>query len=604
MAFGRRRAGLAALLWVTALCPSKSQRPNLALSARDLKASSGAVHVDVASLMVGDAPINYDPSKLDLSSIPGFDSVVRGDLSIECVSPAGCAGARPTAAEDDQTEPAKAAESRDVSGRLSLNISISSGCYHALSQADRDAFHGVLDAALQVALPRTLVIGVDVAVAPGTTRRLAARSHTAISDASDGGMSGVFSAAIDTRPRTLQYASAKGSGDRVILQANLRYTTSAAVDEMESGLLSSSLGPKLMEDCEEKMTGFADSACQGVDVILPELSACKFIQAGDNRSRRSASSGSTSSVLPDGGATTTIRGDSGPNPARIGAVLLALMAVGSIIFAAYMIRCGSWPASYSRSLIFKASGATAESAASSVDAVVVPGGGLLGSGLPPPWVEERLWAARAAFDGEIERSQGSSVPVIFTHNSGNPRMSSMDSASGTVAGCTSYIAEAEVCANYLVDSCKMPSEAVRTESLSFNLIGNAYFFRTMHADVDKLQNVVIITNAFNMKRVKAIFSKIFSLPPFPAGMEGGYHLFFQEVPDVGLSPASLEVLRASEESALQQFEAAEWLTDLEAVHSFLLNVHAGFAPNLANFSPNVVASARRKVEVSPRRDNE
>lgn len=202
-----------------------------------------------------------------------------------------------------------------------------------------------------------------------------------------------------------------------------------------------------------------------------------------------------------------------------------------------------------------------------VEAVVVPGGGLLQSGLPPPWVEESLKLAAHIYNAAKRR------PCIITLSSGSP------SLSGPLGGrSTKHFDEADVYAKYLVERCKVDSRAVLKEKLSYTLIGNAYFARTMHTDVQHLRHVVVVTNEVHLERVKAVFTKIFSVPPLPVGMDE-YKLSFWAVPDVGLPEEDLASMRATEVSALQQFNASkDYFASLDDVHSFILNVHGNLSP--------------------------
>jgi uncharacterized SAM-binding protein YcdF (DUF218 family) len=211
----------------------------------------------------------------------------------------------------------------------------------------------------------------------------------------------------------------------------------------------------------------------------------------------------------------------------------------------------------------------------SADAIVVPGGGLMPSGDAPPWTEERLLEARALY--EEARALGKwqlPGPKIITHNAWNPV-----APNRSEYFCGSRTCEADVCARFLRERCGLPRQAVWADSLSFTLIGNAYFCRTMYVEPDEMRHVAVVTNGFQMRRAKAVFAKIFSLPPLPHGREDWFTLSFREADDAGLEPGGLAALREQERVALRNFESLQdRFTTLDAVRRFLEGVFADAGP--------------------------
>jgi len=205
-------------------------------------------------------------------------------------------------------------------------------------------------------------------------------------------------------------------------------------------------------------------------------------------------------------------------------------------------------------------------------AIVVPGGGLMPSGEATPWTEARLLEAGALYEEmQVARALGKTqlgAPRIITHSAWNPRAPNRSDYF-----CGSRSCEADVCACYLHERCGVPPEALWSDSLSFTLVGNAYSCRTTYAEAHGVRHVVVVTNGFQMRRAKAVFAKIFSLPPLPHGQEDWCALSFREAADAGLEPEGLAALREQERVALQNFESLQdRFADLEAVDRFLIDV--------------------------------
>ena len=73
----------------------------------------------------------------------------------------------------------------------------------------------------------------------------------------------------------------------------------------------------------------------------------------------------------------------------------------------------------------------------------------------------------------------------------------------------------------------IPADFILEENLALDTIGNAYFARLLHTDVDPtLRGLAVITNAWHMPRSKAVFEHIFSLPARVGGTSPGYALTY------------------------------------------------------------------------------
>ncbi len=64
------------------------------------------------------------------------------------------------------------------------------------------------------------------------------------------------------------------------------------------------------------------------------------------------------------------------------------------------------------------------------------------------------------------------------------------------------------------------------ESVSLETVGNAYFTRVMHTDIQGLRNLCVVNNRWHMPRTRAVFSHVFAVPP-----DNKYKLTFIQVED-------------------------------------------------------------------------
>ena len=58
----------------------------------------------------------------------------------------------------------------------------------------------------------------------------------------------------------------------------------------------------------------------------------------------------------------------------------------------------------------------------------------------------------------------------------------------------------------------IPATSIQEEAFTVDTIGNAYYFRTVHAEYCDNNDIYIITNKWHMPRSQAIFEYVFSLP--------------------------------------------------------------------------------------------
>ncbi|MCC6616621.1 MAG: YdcF family protein [Anaerolineae bacterium] len=190
------------------------------------------------------------------------------------------------------------------------------------------------------------------------------------------------------------------------------------------------------------------------------------------------------------------------------------------------------------------------------DAVLVPGGGLLADGTPPPWVIARLELARARA-GEafiITLSAGTTHKPPPLDARGFPRFESVESA------------------RYLAAQGVAP-ERILTETASYDTIGNAYFARVIHTEPRGWRRLLVITSEFHMARTRAIFEWVYGLAP-----KAGCSLAFEATPDIGIDPAALSERQTREAQGLKAVhDLAGQITSLAQLHGWMFSEHRAYA---------------------------
>jgi hypothetical protein len=200
------------------------------------------------------------------------------------------------------------------------------------------------------------------------------------------------------------------------------------------------------------------------------------------------------------------------------------------------------------------------------DAILIPGGGLLSDGTPPPWVCRRLDEAVQAADTRffVTLSRGTVHKAPPRNSRGFP------------------VDESVASAVYLLKR-GVPRERILTETVSFDTIGNAYFSRVIHVDPLGLTRLLVITSDFHLARARAIFRWVYSL-------SGGAHeLTFQGVPDTGIGAAALRARAEKERHGLENLAGlVREMKTLEQLQQWLF-VHHG-AYNLEPGRPDIGAA--------------
>jgi hypothetical protein len=194
----------------------------------------------------------------------------------------------------------------------------------------------------------------------------------------------------------------------------------------------------------------------------------------------------------------------------------------------------------------------------SLDAILVPGGGLTKTGCLHPWTIARL-------DLALEHDQEN---VYFMLLSG-----------GTVhkpppLNDNGYpLFEARVAAEYLIDE-GIPAQRILTENSSYDTIGNAFFSRMIHAQPCKLKNLLVVTSQFHLERVQTAFQWVYSLTPLPYE----FHLAFKASPNRGLSGELLQARKAKEKRSLESLQkTTEKIHSLHTFHDWFFTQHEAYA---------------------------
>lgn len=207
-----------------------------------------------------------------------------------------------------------------------------------------------------------------------------------------------------------------------------------------------------------------------------------------------------------------------------------------------------------------------------VEAILVPGGGLGRDGRLPLWVQRRfdraLEAAPAGF--YIPLSAGTTFRPPPVDGQGFP------------------VSEAAAGARYLMAR-GVPAERILIEACSWDTIGNAVFSRLLHVDPRGLRRLLVVTSAFHLARTEAAFRWVYGLEP----PNGGYDLGFAPAPDDGLTAAALAARRAKEAAGLARLQAlaeSGRIASLAALHAFLHGEHDAYsASGLLRPRPGIAA---------------
>lgn len=226
---------------------------------------------------------------------------------------------------------------------------------------------------------------------------------------------------------------------------------------------------------------------------------------------------------------------------------------------------------------------------SSLDAILVLGGGVPKSvDRPPVYVERRCDDALAVVGRHLQESSSnkrlstSATPLpILCLSAGTAHLPQLMGADGLP------VWESTACAAYLENHAQQQEVQqpihIFVETTSYDTIGNAYYTRVSHTDINGWKNLLVITNEFHMDRTMAIFDWIFgatdgsgSSSPGVRRRQQGYRLFFLASPNVGLTNQAIEARkeREAQSAATVRTQLAPKYKSLTQIHHFLTHEHA------------------------------
>lgn len=141
------------------------------------------------------------------------------------------------------------------------------------------------------------------------------------------------------------------------------------------------------------------------------------------------------------------------------------------------------------------------------------------------------------------------------------------------------IDEAQASTRYLVQR-GIDSKRILQDTWSLDTIGNAAFARLMHAEPRKWKRMLVVTSDWHMRRTKAIFDWVFSLPPQPSPpFELEYHEAPADMPDYVLRART----RREAESLATLQSTIGRVTNLAQLHTYLFSNHSAYAAGTQSF---------------------
>lgn len=192
-----------------------------------------------------------------------------------------------------------------------------------------------------------------------------------------------------------------------------------------------------------------------------------------------------------------------------------------------------------------------------IEATLIPGGGVTAAGKVTPWSAARLDRAIATHCGEylLPLSAGTPHKPPPLDDQGHP------------------IGESAAAARYLIERGIAPHR-VLPETCSLDTLGNAYFARVIHTDPRGFRQLKVITSDFHLPRTRAIFEWIFGL----SAATPTYGLTFEAVPAVGLSSAAWQARWQKEQASLETVRRlSHQIHTLADLHRWLYTEHRAYA---------------------------
>ena len=225
-----------------------------------------------------------------------------------------------------------------------------------------------------------------------------------------------------------------------------------------------------------------------------------------------------------------------------------------------------------------------------LDVILVLGGGRpITPDQPPIFVQQRCEDALAVIERRRRRRRrrprvdetsssnhnttinNSNVLPILCLSAGTAHLPQLLSPDGLP------IWESTACAAYLLHHNHNQDDEypIYVETTSYDTIGNAFYARTGHTDLNQWYNVLIITNEFHMERVQKIFNWIYALDLNNTEKDNRYQLSYLQSPNIGLSDKAIRARKEREQQSSNHVDAlAKTKTTLLDVYTFLTTEHA------------------------------
>ncbi|KAG7338414.1 DUF218 domain containing protein [Nitzschia inconspicua] len=243
----------------------------------------------------------------------------------------------------------------------------------------------------------------------------------------------------------------------------------------------------------------------------------------------------------------------------------------------------------------------------SLDAILVLGGGVPTSiDHPPVYVERRCDDAIRIFERRRQqvlpkkKNRSNQRELITITNNVSYSNDDHDLSVLCLSAGTAHVPqlmghdglplwESTACAAYLAQNGGqfIPPSNIFVETTSYDTIGNAFFTRTAHTDINGWRRLLVITNEFHMDRTMAIFDWIFSSETTSTKKknkkqtqqqhkDNAYQLYYLQSPNVGLSDEAIQARRDREAASAKTVREVLMprYTTLGDVYRFLTQDHS------------------------------